>query len=122
MVHLKPSEPGTVQPKPRYGHISKIAPEFVPLQAETDADLKALWELPIDEFKHAWKTTPPALAKDAPVPGKDFQIIHQLVPVKDGKKIEIHIYKPVEPEPEALLFLNAMGEVRYSHIQINTRH
>ncbi|RFU28432.1 hypothetical protein B7463_g7921, partial [Scytalidium lignicola] len=109
MVFLKPSEHGTVQPKPKYGHLSKIAPEFVPLQRELDANFKALWELPIDEFKQGWINAPPALAEDIPVPGKDIQITHQLIPVRDGNKIEIRVYKPIEPEPEALLFLNSHG-------------
>lgn len=109
MVLLKPIEPGAVVPKPKYGHLSKIAPEFVPIQAELDVSSKVLWELPLNEFKLAWKSLPPILAEDDPVIGRDIQITHQLVPARDGTNIEIRIYKPLNPQVRAPLFLNAHG-------------
>jgi len=74
----------------KYSHLSKVDPAFVPLQKECDDNFKVLWSLPMDEFRAAWKNTPPALPQDVSM---DLDITHQMVPVADGTKIEVRVYK-----------------------------
>lgn len=73
MVQIKPSKQDNAQPKPKYGHLSEINPDFAPLKEPTDEAFKGLWALPMDEFKQGWLTTPPALPPNSPIPGKVAQ-------------------------------------------------
>jgi acetyl esterase/lipase len=109
MVELKPSAQDTVQPKPKYGHLTDIDPEFAPLKAPTDEAFAQLWSLPMAEFKMGWLTTPPALPENCPVPGKDIEISDIQVPVRDGTKLGVRIYKSVKPQKDAVLVLKAHG-------------
>jgi len=90
----------------KYSHLSKVDPAFVPLQKECDDNFKVLWSLPMDEFRAAWKNTPPALPQDVSM---DLDITHQMVPVADGTKIEVRVYKSKTVTSNALLFLVAHG-------------
>ena len=109
MVQLKPVDPVTVQPKPKYGYLSEIDPEFALLREETDKNLAALWALPIDEFKVALANAPVPLPEDAPQPGKDYEVLEQQVPVRDGTKVGVRFYKPIKPVRNAVLVLKAHG-------------
>ncbi|KAI9745056.1 MAG: hypothetical protein M1818_001334 [Claussenomyces sp. TS43310] len=95
----------------RHAHLSEVNPawETVALkQKETDDLSRKLFALPIEEFR-ALQYRPPALPEDCPAPGRDINITHDEVSVRDGTKIGIRIYKPMKPLPHALLFFNAHG-------------
>jgi len=109
MVQLKPSGPALAQPKPKYGYLSEIDPEFAPLREEIDKNFAALWQLPMDEFKAAWLSAPVPLPEDAPLQGKDYEIEELQVPVTDGTKVGVRLYKPIKPAKDAVLVLKAHG-------------
>jgi acetyl esterase/lipase len=109
MVQLKPSGTAIAQPKPKYGYLSEIDPEFGPLREETDKNFAALWSLPMDEFKVAWLNAPLVLPEDAPQPGKDYEVSDQQIPVRDGAKVGLRLYKPVKPVDNAVLVLKGHG-------------
>lgn len=113
MVNLKPREPGVAQPKPKYGHLSALSPDFAPLKDAADQSFDELWQLPLAEFKEKWDALPPALLDDSPVEGKDITIEHIKIPTRDGTNIELRIYKSIHPVPNALLYLNAHGGGEY---------
>ncbi len=109
MVQLEPSNSTVTQPKPKYGHLSIIDPEFAPLKEETDKNFAALWSLPLDDFKIAWLTAPVALPEDVPHPGKDYEVADQQIPMRDGTKIGLRVYRPVKYAENATLVLKAHG-------------
>jgi hypothetical protein len=109
MVQLKPVDAAVAQPKPKYGYLSEVDPDFAPLREETDKNFAVLWSLPMDEFKTAWLNAPIALPEDAPQPGKDYQVSDQQIPVRDGAKVGLRFYKPMEPVENAMLVLKAHG-------------
>ncbi|PVH73125.1 lipase/esterase [Cadophora sp. DSE1049] len=109
MAHLKSQDEAIALPKPKYGHLSAIHPDFEQIKEAVETDFAALWELPVEELIARWRTAPPALLKDSPIEGKDITIDHKKVPVRDSTEIEIRIYKPIEPMPNALLLFNAHG-------------
>ncbi|KAI9811857.1 MAG: hypothetical protein M1827_005208 [Pycnora praestabilis] len=75
----------------KYAHYSELDPDFAPLKAECDKQFDQLWSLPFDQFCQGWLDAPPALPADAPF---NLDITHQMVPVRDGSKVEIRLYKP----------------------------
>ena len=103
MVDLKPWKTGKVQPKPKYGHLSAIHPDFAAIKEAVDKDFAALWAKPEDEFRKAWLESPEALFDDSPVEGKDITIDHVMIPMRDSSKVEIRIYKPLHPIQNAFL-------------------
>lgn len=109
MVQLKPSGPALEQPKPKYGHLSEIDPEWASLREEIDKNFVALWQLPMDEFKAAWLSAPVALPENAPEQGKDYEIEELQVPVRDGTKVGVRLYKPIKPVSNGVLVLKAHG-------------
>ena len=109
MVQLQPSDPAVAQPKPKYGYLSEIDPEFAPLREATDESFAALWSLPMDEFKVAWLNAPVPLPDDAPQPGKDYEVSDRQIPVRDGAKVGLRLYKPIEPVENTVLVLKAHG-------------
>ncbi|PMD33045.1 lipase esterase family protein [Hyaloscypha variabilis F] len=95
----------------QYTHLSETNPAWESVaskQSEIDKISGKLLALPIEEFR---KITyrPPPLPEDVPTPGKDLNITHCEVSVKDGTKISIRIYKPLDPPDAALLFFNVHG-------------
>ena len=109
MVQLKQSGSTIAQPKPEYGHLSNIVPEFAPLKEETDKNFAALWSLPLDDFKSAWLTAPVALPEDAPQPGKDYEVSDQQISVRDGANIGLRVYRPMKDTKHSTLILKAHG-------------
>ena len=95
----------------RYTHFSEPNPAWQSVaskQREKDKISGECFALPIEEFrKIAYK--PPPLPEDAPVPGQDLNITKCDVSVRDGTKISIRIYKPLNPPDAALLFFNVHG-------------
>lgn len=113
MVNLKPRDTSVAQPKPKYGHLSAIAQDFAPLEEAADQSFDELWQLPFPEFVTKWDSFPPALVDDSPEVGKDITVEHVKIPTRDGTEIELKIYKPINPVPNALLYLNAHGGGEY---------
>lgn len=109
MVELKPSSSTTPQPKPEYGHLSEIDPEFAPLRAELDKNFAVLWSLPLDEFKTAWLTAPLVLPDGAPMPDQDYEVADQQIPMRDGAEVELRVYRPMKRTENATLVLKAHG-------------
>jgi hypothetical protein len=106
MVQLKPS---SAPPKPKYGYLSEIEPEFAPLREKTDKNFAVPWSLPMDGFKAVWLSAPVPLPEDAPQPGKDYLVSDRQVPVCDGTKVSVRLYKPIKPVNDAVLVLKAHG-------------
>ncbi|PVH71235.1 lipase [Cadophora sp. DSE1049] len=110
MVNLKPWSTTIAEPKPKYGHLSKIDPAFAELKDTIDAQLKDVWNLPLDEFKTASKTAPLALPQGCPELGKEIDISDIHAEARDGTKLGIRIYKSKKTEPKnAVLYLKAHG-------------
>ena len=109
MVQLKSSGSTVAQPKPKYGHLSEIDPVYAPLKEEADRNFAALWSLPLDDFKNAWLTAPIALPEGVPEPGKDYQVSDQQIPMRDGAKVGLRVYKPMKDTKNAVLVLKAHG-------------
>lgn len=109
MVQLVPSGPEWQGPLPKNGHLSEIDPEFSKFKEEIDKNFVALWELPMDEFKAAWLSSPVPLPDNAPQPGRDYVVLDQVAPVRDGTKIGIRIYRPLKTERGTTLVLKAHG-------------
>ena len=114
MVNLRARDSIIIaQPKPKYGHLSALSPDFAPLKDAADQSFEELWQLPFDEFKAKWDSFPPALVDDSPKVGKDITVEHVKITTSDGSAIELRIYKPIDPVPNALLYLNAHGGGKY---------
>jgi hypothetical protein len=109
MVNLKPRSNTAAKPKPKYGHLSQVHPDWATLKDAADKNFEQLWKLPFEDFKKEWDTFPPALVEDSPVVDKDITIEHVKVPARDGTQIEIRIYKHIKPVQNALLNLNCHG-------------
>lgn len=109
MVQLKPSPSTIAQPKPRYGHLSKIHPEFEPLKETIDKRFTALWSLPLDDLKTAYRTAPVAFPEGVPQAGKEYQVSDQEIPMRDGAKIGLRVYRPIKTKENAMLVLKAHG-------------
>jgi hypothetical protein len=109
MVQLKPIDAAIAQPNRKHGYLSEIDPDFAPLREETDKNLAVLWSLPLDEFKTAWLNAPIALPEDAPQPGRGYQVSDEQITVRDGAKVGLRFYKPMEPVENAMLVLKAHG-------------
>lgn len=109
MVQLAPSGPEWKGPLPTNGHLSEIDSEFAKFREEIDKNFTALWDLPMDEFKAAWLSSPVPLPDNAPQPGRDYEVLDQEAPVRDGTKIGIKIYRPLKTEPGTTLVVKAHG-------------
>ena len=110
MVTVKPKVGADdFKPLPKYGHLSELNPGFAPLKDFVDQQTAQLWSLPIDDFKAGWLAMPLTLSEGCPAVGKDITIDNMKVPVRDGTEVEIRIYKPIKPVPNALLNLNIHG-------------
>ena len=110
MVELKPSSPATSEPKPRYGHLSKINPSFAEVKDTLDAQFKSLWALPLRDFKQAWLDAPVPLPEGCPQPGKDIDISDHEAVARDGTKLGIRVYKSIKTQVDnATLYFKAHG-------------
>ncbi|KAH8671498.1 alpha/beta hydrolase fold-3 domain-containing protein [Xylariales sp. PMI_506] len=103
--------PVDFKPGPRYGYASTIDAEYAAVEEATEEALKPMWggDVPMDKFKEAWATAPPAIPEDCPVPGKDVILSHTQVPVSDGTAVEIKIYRPPVFRPKSALVFRMHG-------------
>jgi acetyl esterase/lipase len=90
----------------KYAHYAEIDPEFAALKADCDANFAALWDMPLNDLKAAWRAVPPVLG---PYVSEDIDINHQNVAVRDGTEIDIRVYKAKNVPEKAPLFLVAHG-------------
>jgi len=74
----------------KYAYLSEPDPTFLPLKETVDAQYDQFWSLPHDEFTKAWKSMPVMLPEGTPM---DLEINHMTIPVRDGHKIRIRIYR-----------------------------
>ncbi|EGC47049.1 lipase [Histoplasma capsulatum var. duboisii H88] len=96
--------------KSKYAHFATPHPVFESLKDEASKLVENLYAIEdMEEFKAAWDAFPPAVFDDGPVVGKDITIEHMNIPVRDGAKVELRIYKPINPTPQASLFFVAHG-------------
>ncbi|OAL33235.1 hypothetical protein AYO20_07552 [Fonsecaea nubica] len=109
MVQLNRHRTTTAQPKPRYGHLSQIDPVFANLKDALDKRFSELWSLSLDDLKTAYRNAPPALPEDVPVTGKDYQVSDREMSTRDGAKIGLRIYRPMQSRAGAVLVLKAHG-------------
>lgn len=95
----------------RHAHLSEVNPAWDSVASQQkglDELSKKIFSLPIKEFR-ALKYRPPPLPEDIPVPGRDINIAHHEIDVRDGTKIALRIYTPIHPPRCALLFFNLHG-------------
>lgn len=109
MVQLKAHRSTIAQPKPRYGHLSKIDPVFASLKEVLDKRFSQLWSLPLEELKIAYRNAPVALPEDVPVAGEDYQVSDREISTRDGANIGLRIYGPMQTKTGAVLVLKAHG-------------
>lgn len=116
MVHIsKKLEYVTLDPNfkpgPKNGHLSEKDPGYAAVEEATLAALNPMWgdDIPMDKFKEAWATAPPAIPENCPVPGKDVLLSRTRVPVRDGTTVEIKVYRSPKVEPDAALVLRTHG-------------
>ena len=109
MVNLRPNDTAPVQPKPKYGHLSEIDPDFALLKKGLDQQFAQLWSLPLDEFKSAWLNAPLVLPEDVPQPRKDYEVEDQQATARDGTKLGVRLYKPKPGTGSGVLVLKAHG-------------
>lgn len=95
-----PSDPG-FKPLPKYGHLSKIDPEFAKVRDATDAAVAPMWEPELDmaAFKAAWMTAPPA-PEGTPVEGRDVLTETRTFKARDGADVGVKIYKSASPSTD----------------------
>lgn len=121
MVNLQGSDSAVASPKPKYGHLSEIDPQFALVKEAADQSFVELWKLPLDEFKAAWLAAPVPLPEDAPQLGVDYTTTDEEIAVRDGTKIGIRIYRPIKPVKNATLVLKVHGGGKYVCFAFVTR-
>ncbi|KAJ9145078.1 Lipase esterase family protein [Pleurostoma richardsiae] len=95
----------------RFTHLTTMDPEWAeiaPKHAPIDELANKLYRLPIEEFRKVPYKAPP-LPGDAPVAGRDLLIRTTEVAVKDGYKVGIRIYEPIQLGKGHVLFFNVHG-------------
>ncbi|KAI1842263.1 hypothetical protein JX265_006890 [Neoarthrinium moseri] len=99
------------KPGPKNGHLSGKDPNYAAVEQVTEDALRPMWggDVPMDKFKEAWATAPPAIPDNCPVAGKDVLLSKTKVPVRDGTTIEIKIYKSPKVQPNAALVFRMHG-------------
>jgi len=99
----------------KYGHLSKINPEFAPIQAANDAFLQKLWDRPLKQTRAMLNVPMPY--PDCVPSTNDLIITERKVPVSDGTEIGIKIYKSKSSPDDAVLFyvMHGGGWVIGSH-------
>ena len=109
MVNLRANDTHPVQPKEKYGHLSKMDPDFAPMKEGVDQQFDTMWALPIEDFKSAWVNAPLVLPDDVPQPGKDYEVEDREASVRDGTKLGVRLYKPKPGAGSDTMVLKAHG-------------
>lgn len=94
-----------------FEHLSIPDPSWLQIAAKQqviDKLADVLYSLPLDEFrKVAYK--PPPLPADAPVIGGDIDVEHTKITTRDGTRIGLRIYRPIDHGSNHLLLFNIHG-------------
>lgn len=97
--------------KRKYEYLSNPDPSWLQValkQQSLEKLADELYSLPIIEFrKVAYK--PPPLPANAPIIGRDLNVDQTDIAVKDGARIGVRIYRPIDHESNHLLFFNIHG-------------
>lgn len=109
MVQLKPHTLTTAEPLPEYGHLSEINPEYALMKAAIDERFNVLWKLSLEDLKFAYANAPVSFPDDAPQPDHDYETYDQMIPVRDGTKVELRVYRPLKRVENATLVMKFHG-------------
>lgn len=94
-----------------FEHLSIPDPSWLQIAAKQqviDKLADGLYSLPLDEFrKVAYK--PPPLPTGAPVIGRDIDVEHTKITTRDGTRIGLRIYRPINHGSNHLLLFNIHG-------------
>lgn len=98
------------KPLPKYGHLSELDPEFAKLKEATDQMVNQIWEpsLSLEAFRKMWlnDSAPP---EGCPTEGVDVMTETQQIPMRDGGKVEIKVYKSKDKKPDSALVMRFHG-------------
>lgn len=92
--HLSIPDPSWLQIAAKQQGIDKLADEF--------------YSLPLNEFRKVAYKSPP-LPADAPVIGRDIDVEHTKITTRDGTRIGLRVYRPIDHESNHLLLFNIHG-------------
>jgi hypothetical protein len=96
---------------PQFTHLSIPDPYWLKVAAQQEALDKLAderYNLPIAEFRQV-PYRPPPLPTNAPTIGEEIAVDQEEIAVRDGAKIGIRIYRPIDDETSHLLFFNIHG-------------
>lgn len=91
--------------------LSTASPEWAQIAVEhekIERIIESTYNLPFEEFRKV-PYRPPALPSDVPVPGQDIVIKELTTAVRDGHRIGVRVYRPIEVAEQRLLFFNIHG-------------
>lgn len=100
-----------MQPARPFTHLSEPHPEWTKVAENhraVEERMAKLYSLPIEEFRKV-PYRPAPLSATAPRPGHDLVITEQEVEVRDGTKISLRIYEPVQHSKGHPLYFNIHG-------------
>ncbi|KAI1332941.1 esterase [Xylariaceae sp. FL0255] len=101
--------PADFKPGPKNGHMSEKHPVYAGAEKQVAEGMKQVWAGTLEQARSALASMPVATPERCPEPGKDVLISQKMVPVRDGAKVEIQIYKSPKVEPDAALVLHFHG-------------
>jgi hypothetical protein len=93
-AHLSNPDPAWLQVATKQQSLEKLADE--------------LYSLPIAELREV-AYRPPPLPANAPVIGRDITVARDELAVRDGARIGVRIYRPIDHGSNLLLFFNIHG-------------
>jgi acetyl esterase/lipase len=91
-------------------HLSVLDPDFASLKSTIDPLIEDVWKpsLSLEEFRKLWlndQTPPPG----CPVEGEDVVSETRMIPMRDGHKIEIKIYRKKDDDRTKALMMRYHG-------------
>lgn len=105
------AEIGTQAGSRRFAHLSNPDPSWQKVAAKQQSLEKladGLYCLPMTEFRKV-AYGPPPLPANAPVIGTDITVEQAEISVRDGARIGLRVYRPIEDGSNRLLFFNIHG-------------
>lgn len=115
IVLFREAEMGSARRKNAY--LSEVNSDFAPMIPMINEAFKRIWTYhDMNDFRANWTTTRASYPEC--VPSEGFDIHYQMVPLSDGTKAEIRLYRPIDAESYVslpLLFvLHGGGELSES--------
>lgn len=108
----------------RYSSLSDIHPDFAPFVPNLNDVFKRIWTPgDITQLRNNFKSSRLPLPG---IPSDGFDISHRMVPMSDGKDIQIRIYRPTSADmqivsPMPLLFVAHGGGVKNQLVSAHFR-